>query len=275
MKKLFRSIVALASAALTAAAETAHAAVFAHMGKSGLILFAMDQVPSAADFNSRRVTNASQSEVIRQRFYDYNLYPAAGVGQMAFFSQAIGQGITSSAGAVVGSAKSPHDTNLVLPNTLPSGNGFMIESIEALFVPGAVTTANTYTPAAIAVFAAVASAAVYASVNDVNTIYQSGLLELSVLNKIYLSEAPLLAFPPKAHFDVSAAIASNSATVSTVGIAFAKASGRPYYLSPEVTLQPAVNFSVTVRWPGVVATPSGFNGRLGIILDGYFMRASQ
>ena len=42
-----------------------------------------------------------------------------------------------------------------------------------------------------------------------------------------------------------------------------------------MTLQPAVNFDVTLRWPALVATPSGFNGRVGIILDGYLMRASQ
>ena len=40
---------------------------------------AMDFVPTAADFNSRRVTNPSQSEVVRQRFYDYQLYATAGV----------------------------------------------------------------------------------------------------------------------------------------------------------------------------------------------------
>jgi hypothetical protein len=40
-------------------------------------------------------------------------------------------------------------------------------------------------------------------------------------------------------------------------------------------LQPAVNFEVLIRYPAAVATPSGFNGRIGVILDGYFMRASQ
>ena len=47
---------------------------------------AMDFVPSAQDFNSRRVTNPSQSEIIRQRFYDYQLYATAGVSQLTFFS---------------------------------------------------------------------------------------------------------------------------------------------------------------------------------------------
>ena len=30
-----------------------------------------------------------------------------------------------------------------------------------------------------------------------------------------------------------------------------------------------------IRYPAAVATPSGFNARVGVILDGYFMRASQ
>lgn len=235
----------------------------------------MDRIPSAADFNARRVTNASQSEVIRQRFYDYQLYATAGVSQMSFFSQPVGQGITSAAGGTVGTAKTMWDTNLEMPNTLPSGKSFMIESIEVLFTPGSVSTANTYTRALMSQFAAVAAAAVLGAIDDVNAFYQSGMLELNILSKNYLRETPLLAFPPKAHFDVAAAVASNSATTAEVGVSFAKASGRPYYLQPEISLQPAVNFEVLLKWPAAVATPSGFNGRVGVILDGYFMRASQ
>jgi hypothetical protein len=32
---------------------------------------------------------------------------------------------------------------------------------------------------------------------------------------------------------------------------------------------------VVIKYPAAVATPSGFNARVGVILDGYFMRASQ
>jgi hypothetical protein len=236
---------------------------------------AQNDFPSQSDFSGRRVINPNQSEVVRNRFYDYALYPTAGVGQIVFFSQPLGQGVTSAQGAVVGSAKTIFDTNLDLPSTLPSGKGFFIESIEVMFQPGSVSTANTYTPANLAVFNAAAAAAVYGSVNDVNTFYQSGLLELNILGKNYLRETPLLAFPPKAHLDVVAGVASNSATVGTIGIAFAKAFGRPYMLVPEITLESAVNFDVTIKWPGVVATPSGFNGRIGVYLDGFFQRASQ
>lgn len=235
----------------------------------------MDQLPTAADFDARRVTNSAQSEIVRNRFYDYQLYPTAGLSQLTFFSAPVGQGITSALGGTVGSTKTLFDTNLELPNTLPSGKAYMVESIEVLFLPGSVSTANTYTPAALGAFTAVSATAIVAQLNDINSIYQSGLLEFNILSKNYLRETPLLAFPPKAHLDVTAGIGTNSATTGTVSAIFAKAAGRPYYISPEIALQPAVNFEVKISFPAAVATPSGFNGRLGVILDGYFMRASQ
>lgn len=270
MKKLFAMLAAVA----VSIGELVHAHLFKFMSYSGAVAM-LDAPPSAADFQSRRVTNPGQSEVIRQRFYDYLLYPTAGQAQFTFFSQPVGQGVTTAQGAVVGTGKTQWDTNLELPNTLPSGKAFMIESIEVLFLPGAVATANTYTPAALSTFAAVAAAAVTASVNDVNSFYQSGMLELNILSKNYLRETPLMAFPPKAQLNVSAAVANNSATTAEASIAFAKASGRPYYIQPEISLQPAVNFEVVIKYPAAVATPSGFNARVGVILDGYFMRASQ
>lgn len=230
---------------------------------------------TVADFASNRVTNPGQSEIVRQRLYDYQLYPTAGVTSISFFQVPIGQGITSAIGATVGTPKTIFDTSMELGGQLPSGKAYLAESIEVLFLPGTVSTANTYTQAGFVLFNATAAATVGNWVNDVNTFYQSGALELNVLSKNYLRETPLAVFPPKAHFDYSGAIASNSATTAEVGASFAKVMGRPYYLEPRVTLQPAVNFDVTLRWPAAVATPSGFNGRVGVIFDGYLMRASQ
>lgn len=232
-------------------------------------------IPTAADFNSRRVTNPGQSEVIRQRLYDYQLYPTAGVTQLTFFQNPIGAGITTALGGTVGSAKTIWDTNQELAGTLPSGKAFMVESIEVLFLAGSVSTANTYTPIGQSVFNATAAATVMGALNDTNTFYQSGCLEFNILSKNYLRETPLLAFPPKAHFDLSAAVSSNSATTAEVAAQLNKASGRPYYLEPSISLQPAVNFEVVLKWPAAVATPSGFNARVGVILDGYLLRASQ
>ena len=235
----------------------------------------MERLPTAADFNARRVTNPNQSEIVRQRFYDYQLYATAGTTQLTFFSAPVGQGLTTALGGTAGTAKTLWDTNLELPNTLPSGKAFMIESIEVLFFPGSVATANTYTVASPALFNATAAAAVQSQLADVNSFYQSGMLELNILSKNYLRETPMIAFPPKANFALDAALASNSATTALNGAVNMRASGRPYYLEPTIALQPAVNFEVVIRYPAAVATPSGFNARVGVILDGYFMRASQ
>jgi len=233
-----------------------------------------DNIPTAADFEAGRVTNAAQSEVIRQRLYDSLLYATAGQAQFTFFSQPVGQGITTAQGATVGSAKTQWDTNLELPNTLPSGKAYMIESIELLFLPGSVSTANTYTPANMSVFASANAASVLAQLNDVNTFYQSGLVELNILSKNYLREFAM-AFPPKAMLALDGAIATTSATAGEVAGVVAKNAGRPYYIQPVITLQPAVNFEVVLKYPAAVATPSGFNGRVSCFLDGYVMRASQ
>jgi hypothetical protein len=90
-----------------------------------------------------------------------------------------------------------------------------------------------------------------------------------------LRETPLIAFPPKTCFNLDAGLASNSATTFSLTAVNMRAAGRPYYIDPTIALQPAVNFEVLLRFPAAVATPSGFNARVGLILDGYFMRASQ
>lgn len=235
----------------------------------------MERLPTAADFNSRRVTNPNQSEIVRQRFYDYQLYPTAGATQFTFFAAPVGQGITSAVGGTAGGVKTLWDTNLELPSTLPSGKAFMIESIEVLFFPGSVNTANTYTLASPNTSASVAAATLAQQLSDVNSFYQSGMLELNILSKNYLRETPILAFPPKANFNLNAAFATNSATTFALSAINMRAAGRPYFLEPTIALQPAVNFEVLIRYPAAVATPSGFNARVGVILDGYFMRASQ
>lgn len=226
-------------------------------------------------FDAGAVVNASQSEVIRQRLYDFQLYATAGVGQLSFFQTPVGQGVTSALGGTVGSTKTFNDTNMQLAGQLPSGIAYKVESIEVQFYPGSVSTANTYTPANVGQWATVSAAALTNQVNDVNTFYQSGMLEFNILNKNYLRETPLQAFPPKTGLDAFGAHATNSATTAQVSTVLAKAGGRPYYLDLPITLKPAVNFEVVLKWPAPVATPSGFNARVGVILDGLLMRASQ
>lgn len=232
-------------------------------------------IPTLADFQSARVTNPGQSEVIRQRLYDYQIYPAAGSQQLLFFQSQLGQGITSAVGAVAGTAKSKWDTNMRLSSQLPSGQAFLIESVEVFFQPGSVSTANTFTTDTLTFFLAAASAVPTAQLDDANIFYLSGCLELDILSKNYLQETPLAAFPPKTQIVPAGAISSNSATTAEVGFGSTTMQGRPYYMEPRIELAPAVNFAVSLTWPGLVAMTSGFNARVGVILDGYLMRASQ
>lgn len=232
-------------------------------------------VPTPQDFQDRRVTQTNMAEVIRQSYYDFQLYPTAGTVALSFFQSPIGQGLTTAVGAAAGQAKSIADTNMVLGGQLPSGVAAMFESIEVAVYPGSVATANTYTLAALGFFAAAAALTVLHVANDVNILLQSGVLKLQILQKDYLVETPLHRFPPKTYLQPEGAIASNSATTSEVGFVATRAVGRPYYLEPEISVQSAVNFGVRLEWPGAVATPSGFNARVGVILDGYVWRSAQ
>lgn len=228
------------------------------------------------DFQTSRVTLPGQAEIVKDRLYDHQLLSGTGSTQLSFFQQQVGTGVTTAVGATATTLKTQFDTNMTLAGQLPSGFSFLIDSIEVLFWAGSVSTANTFTIAQAGFFAAVAAVTVTEpAVDDAVFFYASGMLELNILAKNYVRQAPLAAFPPKAYPGTSGAIASNSATTAQVGFAVTKGEGRPYYLEPRISIQPAVNFEVLLKWPNAVALPSGFNARVGVVLDGYSMRAAQ
>jgi len=144
-----------------------------------------------------------------------------------------------------------------------------------LFFPGSSSTANTYLVAETKQINQTATASLSDQLADVNRIYQAGLLELNVLSKNYLRETPLAAFPPKVALNGDFAMGTSAGTTGLSAAINMRAAGRPYYVDPTIALQPAVNFEVLIRFPALVSTPSGFNGRIGVVFDGYFMRASQ
>jgi hypothetical protein len=235
----------------------------------------MNQIPSLAELSRFDVNRAGQVEGIRQSLYDYAVYATAGTTQISFFQTPQGQGATSSSGAVAGSPKTLADTNMTMAGSLPAPQNFLLESIEVAFEPGSVNTAATFTLQNLIAFNAAAAATVGGAINDVNAIRQTGYLNLFIGSKSYLTEAPIGRFPPKAGLQLSAAVASNSATVGELMAASARFGGRPYAVQPPIRLIATQNFSVTLNWPAAVATPSGFNGRIGVILDGYLYRNSQ
>ncbi len=235
----------------------------------------MKQIPNILDARSRfSVNRLDAKEGIRQSLYDYQIYPTAGATSFNFFQLPQGQGLSSHPGNA-GNVKGIADTNMESAGQLPNPKNFLIESIEVVFEPGSVSTANTFTPVTPIAFAAVAASTVGASIADVNSLRVSGELQLFIGSKPYLDEAPLGRFPPKTHGELKAAVASNSATTGEVIVAQHYWGGRPYYVEPAIFLESTQNFRVTLNFPVAVATPSGFNGRIGVILDGYLYRNSQ
>lgn len=218
----------------------------------------MRNVPNRSQLNRFNV-NRNGWEAVRQSLYDFTAYAAAGQTQLTFFALPVGQ-----------SSKTLSDTNMSLAGQLPANQEFLVQSIEVLFLPTvpAVAAANP---------SAFGAQAVAAGVNDAYIVSRTGNLTFTIGSKPYLQEAPLGRFPAKTGLEVRAALAD----VSTAGanfqsrIAFARATGRPYLLSPaDLRLTSTQNFSVTLNWPeGVQAITNA--GRIGVILDGVLYRRSQ
>lgn len=234
--------------------------------------------PSLADIMGYSVQRPDAVEGIRQTLYDFNLYPTAGSTQIDFFQLPQGQGLSTAQGNA-NNPKTLADTNMTGAGSLPNPLAFLMTSIEVIFVPGSVSTANTFAPQVVSTFIAVPVAGTApissGAANDVNQVLQSGFLDLTVISKPYLQEAMLRSFPPKTRLDVDCAVATNSATTGSMAIANAQAGGRPYFMNPPILIPPTTNFRVSLRWPVAVSTPSGFNGRIGIRLDGFLYRNAQ
>lgn len=246
--------------------------LFAYMVGAGMIAQAIPTLAQVKQYS----TTGNGLEGIRQSLYDNMLYPTAGIGQLAFFTQPQGQGLTSALGGNVGAVKSYADTDMDVAGMLPSGKAFAATSVEITFYPGASAAANTYTARPIGKYLAQAAESMLTDADDVNSFYQSGWLEFYINSKVVLREAPLMRFPPKCalHLEASASQAGTNATNAGLVLQSSKAAGRPYMLEPLIYIEPSVNFNVTLNFPGVVATPSGFNARAGIILDGYLYRTA-
>lgn len=223
-----------------------------------------------------QVNRPGMVEKVRQRLYDSLIYNTAGSTRLDFFQTPQGAGVTSALGAAVAGVKNIADTNMELAGQLPAYKNYLLESIEVAIYPGTNTTANQFTAMqAAARFIASPATAFQPQSNDVSIIANSGTLTFFIGSKTYLQESPLNAFPPKAKLGLQAAIGFNGATTGAALFDWPQAVGRPYFVQPQITIPSNQNFRVSLEWPGVVATPSGFNARIMVILDGYMFRNSQ
>lgn len=250
----------------------------AGMLAGGVMLNMQQSFPNVGQFRDYMASQLGQVEVVKQSLYDTVLYPTAGAAQMLFFQNPVGQGLSASPGNA-NNPKALTDTNMDLAGQLPAPQGFWVQSVEVDFQPGSVATANTFTLQGAGSSAAAPAAATglvqIGAVNDVNAFYSTGALVFTIGQKPYLREGALMRFAPKCRFELDGAFAGNSATTANFGAAKLKAGGRPYVLEPGIALMTSQNFSISLNWPVIVATPSGFNGAVRVILDGWLFRAVQ
>lgn len=233
------------------------------------------QFPNLENFADHIVAVLGKVEVIRQPLYDYVLYPTAGSAQpFIFFGVPQGQGLSSSSGNAA-NPKGLADTNMQNAGLLPKPQAFWCEGIEFDFQPGSSAAANTYAIQIPAASVAAAAATVQAGENDVSNVLSGGVLTLTVSNKNYYQEGPLFRFPPATGFSLDTSVASNSATATALVKAKLKAEGEPCRLDPGLAIMETQAFQVTVQFPAAIATPSGFNARMGVTLPGWLFRPVQ
>ena len=221
-------------------------------------------VPNRVQLDAYNV-NRDGWEAFSNTLYDSAAYAAAGQSVLTFFQVPVGSGV-----GFGGGAKTLTDTNMTSNGQLPANQEFLIQSIEVMFLPTTPTVAAGM-PASLDA----AANAAQVIINDAYIFYRMGNLNLFIGSKGYCQEAPLMKFPPKAYFDVSAALASSTtADTKALKTGFAGSRGRPYLLKSWLRLVSNQNFNVTLNWPeGLQAITNP--ARVFISLDGIFYRRSQ
>lgn len=209
------------------------------------------RAPSLTQLEQYNVNVEGQPEVIYQPIYDFQVYPAAGFTELAFFAVPEGQG-----------GKTFDDTNMSLAAALPVPINMAVTNVQVWFFPGTIISAT--------------GAIVAANWNDTEAVLVGGNLSLDIGSKEYLVDAPLMKFPPQARLAGAAALsdATTAAAARVTVIDYATAAGRIYDLVP-LRLISQQNFVVRLRFAAVIATPSTVAGRIGVALGGFRYRLAQ
>ena len=210
-------------------------------------------IPSLQQLQQYNVNRPGAVEGIRSSLYDRIQYPAAGTTQLLFFQVPQGQ-----------AGKTAADTNMTAAGALPSPQSFLIETIEISFF--------SPTPP----FVRGAGAVTNSQINDNYTFYRNGgWLELFIGSKVYLTEAPLMKFPPRNGLAGVAAFADTSTAGANqlAGVQYACAGGPVYQLDPPILLVPTQNFNVALKWPAAV--PITVASEVMISMSGVLYRNSQ
>lgn len=234
-----------------------------------------------ANYGGRPVLAASQlqahavgtgdTDVVWWPLFDSISYPSAGLGQFSFYSNPIGQGVSSTPGVGAGIVKSIYDTNLQIGNQLTSGNEFFMIGSESNLMPG---VSNAALPLAVLPGRQnQASTSVGAFANDIWSVGQGGIKTLTVgTDRKYFQDGPLAVFPPSQRLAGFTAISGDSTSAGLgTEVTYATWSGELYTMIP-VYIQANQNFTIVVSFAAIIPTPSGAVARLVDRMRGYLIR---
>lgn len=204
------------------------------------------------------MTPGADEEALDQPIYHYQSYAQAGTTQLNFFG-------TSIASATNGLS----DTNMDAQNVLSAGKRFAVRAISVVFLSGS-------NPVQKGTSTTLASAA-----NDAKLVLEGvGYLELKILDKPYLQEAPLIRVPGGVGLSMGAGGIQQTQASAADGLQQVSygTNGMPVFENKRKLLVPLplpqqVRFSVSLNWPTVIAVSAA--ARIGVVLDGMLIRARQ
>ena len=203
-------------------------------------------------------------DITRDPLYDNVVYAAAGQTNVQLFSVPRGAGTSPQTGA---GPKTIADTNMTQASQLSAGVDFLVEDIELLFFPGGQLAVG-----------GLASATPQEFADDVFSFLSNGSLAFTVLNKIYVNQAPLIKFPPAQRLVTESAIAdtTTAAATSLTSFQYASGAGALWKLSPApLLISSNTNFSIDLTWPAAIALPSAVAGLIYCTLGGVLYRRVQ
>jgi hypothetical protein len=130
------------------------------------------------------------------------------------------------------------------------------------FIPGNPITTTAAAP----------TAAQEANWSDVVAVAQGGYVEFVIGGKVYLRDSPSGKFAPNYTINGVAAFGGTLTAPALSTIAYARAAGRYYEITPFLIPQ-TQNFSVTLYEPTLI--PVSVNGLVIATIDGFYYRQSQ
>lgn len=210
--------------------------------------------PKMQDF----LTPKGGEEALDQPLYHLQSYAAAGVGSLTFFNTATGSATNGLS-----------DTNMDTPNVLSAGKRFGVFAVSVAYIGGqdpVQATANTTLDSIL---------------RDAKRVLEGiSNFQLTILDKVYLVEAPLTRLPAGIGLHTGAGGIQRTQAAAADGtfqVSYAS-NGMPMVTCRRKLLVPLpipqqVRFEAKITFPSVITVQTA--GRIGCWLDGVLIRAQQ